>query len=63
MWFTLVMAMTWIDNRNGEAIEVVATMDEDGDFDVRPVGNEDPYANWTVFADEIEAGTVQLIPA
>lgn len=53
------MNATWISD--DETIEVTVVMDEYGDYDVRPVGNDDPYANWTVFRSEIERGTVKLV--
>jgi hypothetical protein len=57
------MEMTWTCKRTGETQTVVAVEDEDGDFDARPVGNTDPFANFTVFASELANGTVILVPA
>lgn len=58
MCYNGVMQATWISD--GETIEVEVVKDEDGDFDCRPVGNTDPYANWTTFQGEIDNGTVKL---
>lgn len=50
---------TWISD--GEAIEVEATIDDDGDYDVRAVGDTDPYGNWTTYAAELASGKVQMV--
>lgn len=50
---------TWTSN--GETFEVIATLDEDGDYDVRAVGDTDPYGNWTTYATELASGQVRMV--
>lgn len=50
--YTSYMVGTWTDEEG--TIKVEIQWDSDGDADVRPYGNTDPHANWTVFAGNTE---------
>lgn len=50
---------TWISD--GETIEVEVIIDSDGDYDVRRVGDTDPYGNWTTYATELASGRVKMV--
>ena len=59
MWFNGLMQATWING--SDSINVMAIEDEDGDFDVWPLGSLGDRDNWTVFASELASGRVQLV--
>lgn len=60
MWFNGVMQRaTWISD--GETIEVMAVLDEDGDYDVWPLGSLGHVGNWTTFATELASGKVKMV--
>jgi hypothetical protein len=44
------------ETRQDELVLVEVRWDGDGDADVRPYGDTDPYANWTVYRAELRDG-------
>lgn len=50
---------TWISD--GETVEVGAVLDEDGDYDVWPLGSLGDRDNWTTYATELATGKVRMV--
>lgn len=53
------MQGTWITD-DEDIVRVNVTVDDDGDYDVRVVGDISPHSNWTVFKSELAEGRLVL---